>query len=360
MSSKFSDLLLMLNIVRLSYEKQYILCENLSIQSIEELEETLFNLPFDQKTIQKLNQRMKKIDLEKYKESLQINQIKFLCYEDERYSKNLRHTQYPPPLLYYKGNLETFYNEGIAVVGSRKNTDYGKYVCEKLVEGLSHYKIPIISGLALGIDSIAHRTALKNGSPTLGVLGNSLEQIYPKRNRELYKKMEEYGCILSEFPLGSDPKPYNFPQRNRIISGVGLGVLVIEAEKKSGTLLTATAAGEQGREVFSVPGNIFSKGSEGANKLIQDGAKLVMNVEDIINELPQWQSLIKADVDEEKIKKLTRRENSIYQSLLISPKNCDEICFEKNMTISEVLEIITLLELKGLIGMIGDKYTIIN
>lgn len=360
MSSEYEDLLLLLNIVRLSYDKQYVLYEEIGIRSIKELRESLYNLPFSRSIIEKLSKRIDKTDIDKYKDRLLQLNIHKVHYTDLDYPENLIHIQNPPPILYYKGILEKTFNKGVSVVGSRKCTDYGKYVCEKLVRELSYYKIPIISGLALGIDGIAHRAALDNDNKTLGVLGNGIDQIYPKSNRALYSKMESNGCIVSEFPLGSDPKPYNFPQRNRIISGIGTGVLVIEAQEKSGTLLTATAAGEQGREVFAVPGNIFSQGSSGTNKLIQDGAKLVMNVEDILNELPYEDSILQTQCKEEINEELSGNEKSIFQSLMISPKNCDELCFEKDMAISEVLEIITSLELKGLIGMIGDNYSILK
>lgn len=346
--------------VRLSYDKQYILIDELNIRNIDELKDSLYNLPFDQTIIEKLRNRIEKSDLVKYKDRLYENNIKFTFITDAAYPENLKYIPCPPPILYYKGELSRDYNMGISVVGSRKCTDYGKAACEELVRDLSYYKIPIISGLALGIDGIAHRTAIENKNKTIGILGNGLDQIYPKRHKGLYSKMEVGGCILSEFPMGSDPKPFNFPQRNKIISGIGLGVLVIEAQEKSGTLLTVSAACEQGKDVFAVPGNIFAHASRGTNKLIQDGAKLVLGVEDIVEEITLWNTFYsekkKINISEE----LNDKEEIIYNSLMESPKNIDHLCLEHSLNISDVLEVITELELKGIIGMIGDKYHILK
>lgn len=360
MLNDFIDLLLLLNVVRLSYDKQYILIDHLNIKNIDELIDSLYTLPFDHTIIEKLRNRIEKTDIEKYKNSLYENNIKFTFITDDKYPENLKNIPCPPPVLYYKGELSEDYNRGISVVGSRKCTDYGKAVCEELVRDLSQYNIPIISGLALGIDGIAHRTAIEMKNKTIGVLGNSLDQIYPKRHKTLYYKMEEIGCILSEFPLGSDPKPYNFPQRNKIISGIGLGVLVIEAQEKSGTLLTVSAACEQGKDVFAVPGNIFAHASRGTNKLIQDGAKLVLNVEDILEEITIWNTVYSEKEKNNISEELKEKEEIIFNSLLESPKNSDDLCMEHSMKISEVLEIITALELRGIIGMIGDKYHLLK
>lgn len=359
MRTEFYDIVLMLNLIRLSYDKQFTIYDDLGIRSITELKENLFLLPFDRKIIAKIQSRMGKYHLDKYKESMNKLRINTVTYEDDDYPENLLHIPKPPPLLYYKGQLNSVYMKGISVVGSRKYSDYGKIVCQKLVEELSYYQIPIISGLALGIDTIAHKTALEKDNFTLGVLGNGLDIIYPKSNRNLYSQMENQGCILTEFPIGAEPQAFHFPQRNNIISGIGCGVLVIEAREKSGTLITANAASSQGKEVFAVPGSILNHNSSGTNRLIQDGAKLVMGIEDILNELPMIIDFIQETRVSIDPTHLESKEYAIYQSLKEFPKTGEELCFEKSMNISEVLEIITKLELEGLIGILGDKYTIV-
>lgn len=358
MISKNDELLIALNIIRLSYEKQHTITQKLGISSIKELIDCLYQLPFDSRTITKLDNRLKKLDLENYLEKLDKLKIKITTMNHENYPKNLKEISYSPPVLYYKGVLKEKYGDGLAIVGSRKATDYGRFVCEKIVKELSFYDIPIISGLAYGIDGIAHSASLLNGNATIGILGNSVDIIYPKKNKNLYKQMEDCECVLSEFPITTQPLPYNFPQRNHIISGMSNGVIVIEAEEKSGTLITASAASEQGREVFAIPGDITKTTSRGTNRLIQDGAKLVMGIEDIIEELP---FLFKRNSTEEAIKgsiELEASELQIYEALREKPKTVDELCFEKNMQISVVLKIITILELKGYIVSLGDKYTL--
>lgn len=214
--------------------------------------------------------------------------IEKINIEDERYPNKLRNIYDPPKKLYVLGNGEILKNKGIAIVGSRKATDYGKKVTLKISTELVNKEINIISGLAIGIDSYAHMGALiaSGKGKTIAVLGSGIDEIYPKENTELARKIiQTGGCIVSEYPLGTKPNKINFPQRNRIISGLSDGVVVVEATKSSGSLITAEFGMEQGREIFAVPGNIFNPASEGTNELIRDGATIVLSSKEIIEEI---------------------------------------------------------------------------
>ena len=219
---------------------------------------------------------------------LSAMKIEEISIEDESYPKQLKNIYNPPLKLYVLGNKEILKQKGVAIVGSRKATEYGKKVALQVSVKLSESGINIISGLALGIDTCAHLGAIqeKCKGKTIAVLGGGLDEIYPRQNIMLAKQIiKSGGCIVSEYPIGTKPERLNFPQRNRIISGLSKGVLVVEASEKSGALITADYALEQGREVFAVPGNILSYTSIGTNNLIKQGAKLVTNYIDILEEM---------------------------------------------------------------------------
>jgi len=212
--------------------------------------------------------------------------IDILSLQDERYPPPLRTIPDPPPILYAKGTLLPSDAFSIAVIGTRRHTQYGEQQTERLTSALVQNGFTIISGLALGIDGIAHRTTLKSGGRTLAVLGSGLHQLYPPQHEVLAERIvESGGCILSEYPLFHPPAKWTFPQRNRIVSGLSLGVLVIEAPVRSGAMISARMAGEQGRDIFAVPGSIESPASSGCNRLIKDGAYLVESVDDILGVL---------------------------------------------------------------------------
>ena len=214
--------------------------------------------------------------------------IEEISIENKMYPEQLRNIYNPPIKLYALGNVTILNQKGIAVVGSRKATEYGKKVALKISKELSEKGFHIISGLAKGIDSYAHIGNITSGSSsrTIAVLGSGIDNIYPKENRNLaIKIINTGGCIISEYPIGSEIQPKNFPERNRIISGLSKGVIIVEATEKSGALITADFALEQGRDVFAVPGNIFSDNSFGVNELIKQGAKLVTCLQDILEEI---------------------------------------------------------------------------
>ena len=219
-------------------------------------------------------------------------QIEKISINEKEYPQQLKNIYDPPQCLYVLGNKNILNQKGIAIVGSRKCTNYGKEMAIKISEELSKNKINIISGLAIGIDSYAHFGNIKiqnnknEYGKTIAVLGSGIDQIYPKQNVELARKIiQTGGCIISEYPIGTMPKKEHFPQRKRIISGLSIGVVIVEAQEKSGALITADFAIEQGREVFAVPGDVNKKESVGSNQLIKDGAKMVTSIIDILEEM---------------------------------------------------------------------------
>ena len=212
------------------------------------------------------------------------NNIDIISIEDKQYPNILKEIYDPPIYLYIRGNKEILNNKSRSIVGCRKATDYGRKVARDFAYNISKQDINIISGLAIGIDSEAHLGAVEANKKTVAVLGNGLDTIYPKENIILSQKiLDSGGTIISEYPLGTKPKKENFPARNRIISGMSNGLLVVEAKEKSGTLITVDFALEQGRDVFVVPGNIISENSAGTNDLIKQGAKLVTNWQECID-----------------------------------------------------------------------------
>jgi len=214
---------------------------------------------------------------------------RYLCFLDNDYPDQLRQIPDFPLTLYCKGDASLLHQPSIGVVGSRRPTPYGKACCAHLAKELSQHGLVIVSGLAYGIDGEAHQAALRAGGKTIGVLGSGIDQIYPAGHRELYRKMESLGLLVSEYPPGTLPLPGLFPERNRIISGLSLGIVVVEGAEKSGSLVTADCALEQGKDVFAVPGSIFSPVSTGPHNLIKQGAKLVTSSADVLEE---WSRLL--------------------------------------------------------------------
>jgi DNA processing protein len=278
---------------------------------------------------------------------------------DEDYPKMLKEITLPPYILYYKGSIKNIDNLSIAVVGSRKATSYGKWAAEKFTRELSELGVNIVSGLAVGIDAVSHKTALKSGAKTIGAIGCGIDVIYPKINEHLYNEIvEKDGAVVTEYTFGMQPMPNNFHDRNRIISGLSHGVLVIEAQERSGTLITAGHAADQGREIFAVPGNIDSIYSKGTNALIRDGAKITTTLDDIIEEIPILKEKI-SNKDNMDLKSLSSDEIKIIESLLSGNKNVHEITAETGFETPLLLSLLTILEMKGkIIQISGNKFAI--
>ncbi len=285
--------------------------------------------------------------------------IKILFYYDSEFPVALRNIPYPPLFLYVKGNLDLS-KPFLAIVGSRKPTSYGKEVACQFTSFLGKNGIGIVSGLARGIDTIVHKSCLEVKGYTIGVLGCGLDVVYPAENRWLYTEIvEKGGALISEYPFGTKPRPENFPRRNRIISGLSKGVLIIEAGRKSGTIITAKWALAQGIEVFAVPGSIFSSQSEGTHFLLKEGATLVTSPQELM-ECLGWKYEKASQVCEIFEVKLSPKEKEILKLISSSPKNLEELTSEVPLPLFEILSILTDLELKGLIKSLPGKYYQVN
>ncbi|RLC25544.1 MAG: DNA-protecting protein DprA [Deltaproteobacteria bacterium] len=267
----------------------------------------------------------------------------------------------PPPFLYVFGNLCNSIRN-IAVVGSRNATSYGISITKRLCEELAALDSTIVSGMAVGIDTAAHTGALMGKGKTIAVLGSGLERIYPHKNLKLFHKIAEKGAVISEFPLLEAPEPHNFPIRNRIISGISLGTVIVEATQKSGSLITARLAAEQGREVFAVPGNINSFKSIGTHSLIKQGAKLVENTQDILEELSPLtinNKIKHEDKPENKIDKplsLSSEESLVFTGLGHYPVHIDDLARKISMGPGKLSGILLKLELQGIVNQAPGKF----
>jgi DNA processing protein len=276
---------------------------------------------------------------------------KIVTLNDDAYPRRLRDIYDPPALLYVRGELKKEDELAISIVGSRKTSPYGRWVTEKISQDLAQHGVTVVSGMARGIDALAHRGAVSGGGRTIAVLGCGVDVIYPAENRDLFKKIIDHGAVLSEFPMGSPPEGGHFPKRNRIISGLSIGVVVVQASAESGSLITAGYALEQGREVFAVPGNVGAEGSRGTHQLIKDGAKLVESSEDILEEiLPQWQREREtAEKVEGPERDLSKEEKMLYELLGETPLHIDALIRESQFDPGKVSSLLLDMELKGLI-----------
>ncbi len=280
--------------------------------------------------------------------------VRIVTCLDENYPQSLREIHDYPPYLYLQGDITTL-EPALAVVGSRRASSYGLVTTERLAGELAAAGITIVSGMARGIDTAAHRAALKAGGKSVGVLGSGIDVVYPPENRRLFAEMAAQGGLISEFPLGTLPLPENFPRRNRLISGLCRGVLVVEAAEQSGSLITAQCALEQGREVFAVPGNISFSSSRGTNRLIKQGAKLVEEVADILEELPSFaRPAMKRRSPPQLF--LDEQEEMLCSLLATGALQIDEIITKSALTVGDVSAILLRLELKGIVTQLPGKY----
>ena len=307
----------------------------------------------DEKLSQKIAEKRNRIDPEKEYENLTKNRISLITIKNKVYPKYLKEIYDPPALLYVKGKLKPEDDIGIAVVGTRKPTQYGAQVASDLTHKLSTAGLTIVSGLALGIDTMAHKACLEAGGRTIAVIGSGLnfENIYPTANRNLAEHISDNGAVISEYPIGTEAMPYHFPARNRIISGISLGVLVVEAAEKSGTFLTANHALGQNRQVFAVPGPIYSKYSAGPHSLIKMGAKLVNNISDILEELNM---VCAAEIKEAReIIPENEEERQILEILSQEPIHIDKITALTKLNTSVTASTLSMMEMKGKVRNIG-------
>ena len=319
----------------------------------------LQKIGLDQRAIRSFAEARSQLDLDICLQQVEKSGIRLLTWETADYPAYLREIPTAPHLLYLHGELEEIDRLAVAVVGTRRLTAYGRQVTRDLVTGLVRHGVTIISGLARGIDAVAHKTTLEAGGRTIAVLGSGLDCIYPAEHRSLVKEIVAgRGAVISEYGLGVQPEAKNFPPRNRIISGLSLGVVVVEAGERSGALITANFALEQGRDVFAIPGNINSVASKGPNRLIQDGAKLVTSVDDVLDELN-----LQMVVEQTAVQMLlpeTAEEAALLEQLTYQPIHVDELGRATGFPTSLVSSTLTMMELKGMVQQTGGMNYVLS
>ena len=286
--------------------------------------------------------------------------ISLLCPVDPRYPLLLQTIHDPPVLLYVKGNVSCLQKPAVAIIGSRSASSYGKRISGLLARELARAGIVVVSGLAAGIDGHAHGGCLAGGGETVAVLGCGVDVVYPRTHAGLYGQVAENGALLSEYPLATPPDGFRFPARNRIISGLSLGVIVVEATRKSGSLITARLALDQGREVFAVPGRIDSKKSEGTHWLIQQGAHLVQSVKDVLEELELAVAMHRVDGNPaagSDTEELSVQEKQLLRCIEVYPTDIDALSVKSGVAPGTLHDLLLRLELKGRIRQLpGQQY----
>lgn len=287
-------------------------------------------------------------------EQIESQEICLVTWEDQAYPRHLKEIDQPPPVLFVKGELQTEDEWAVAIVGTRRVTGYGRQVAEEIARVLAQNQVTIVSGLARGVDAIAHQAALQAGGRSIAVLGSGVDVIYPSEHRRLAHRLVETGALISDYPPGTPPEAGNFPPRNRIISGLSLAVIVIEAGERSGALITARFAADQGRDVFAVPGNIYAAQSKGTNRLIQQGAQPLLTPEDVlaaldltfISEQRAARSFLPVDPVEE----------VLLNQLTQEPCHIDELSRAVKIPVAEISASLTLMELKGMVRQVGGMH----
>ena len=288
--------------------------------------------------------------------------VQALTWHDDEYPARLKETADAPPVLYWRGSLRADDDASVAVVGTRRPTDYGRRITSDLCAALAVRGVVVVSGLALGIDTRAHQATLEAGGRTIAVLGNGLDSVYPSENRRLAERiLAEGGALVSEFALGARPEASNFPRRNRIISGMTLGTLITEAGETSGTRWTVYHALEQNREIFCVPGSVYSDASRLTNRLIKEGAKLVCDVRDILEEIgldeeARQMPLSVAQPQERKPQPDNPDEADLLRHVSTEPIHIDDLARLTGRPVAEVSSLLTMLELKGLARQVGTMH----
>lgn len=319
----------------------------------------LLSIGLSEKLVSNFVSKRKQLDLDAIWAKIEEKGIEVLTWEDQNYPGKLLEIDQPPPVLYTRGKINSEDDWAIAIVGTRRMTVYGRQVTQDLGTILAAKGVTVVSGLARGIDSIAHTATLDSGGRTLAVLGCGVDIIYPPENRKLYERIVESGAVISEYPPGTMPESSNFPPRNRIISGLSQATVVVEAGETSGALITASFAANQGREVFVVPGNILAPQSMGCNRLIRDGARILLNPNDVL------ETLNLGAVGEYKQARLLIPGNEVEAIMLKmlenEPLNIDEIQMRSGLPADKVSASLVMMELKGMVKqMDGMSYMILR
>jgi DNA processing protein len=301
--------------------------------------------------IENLVQVRDRVDLSGYLEKLTRQNIQILTWEDAAYPARLKEIDQPPPVIYLRGTLLPDDAWAVAIVGTRRVTSYGRQVADDLAGFLAQNGVSVVSGLARGVDAVAHEAALKAGGRTIAVLGCGVDRIYPPEHARLAERLAAQGALMSDYAPGTPPDGVNFPPRNRIISGLSLATVVIEAGETSGALITATFAAEQGREVFAVPGNITAPQSKGTNRLIQDGARPLLKPQEILEALQLTQ------VSEHKAARIAlpadETEAQVLKVIALEPLHIDEVRANLALPIEKVSATLAMMELKGMVRQVG-------
>ena len=305
----------------------------------------------DKRTISSIQSRRPGIDPDKVMSDLQARQIIPLTWHDPGYPDRLKQIYDRPAVIYVLGDIREQDDWAVAVVGTRKPTAYGREMAHLISTELVRNGITVVSGLARGVDSVAHHAALDAGGRTIAIQACGLDMVYPPEHRRLADEIAERGAIISDYPLDTRPRPDYFPRRNRIMSGLTLGTLVVEADEKSGALITAGYALEHNREVFAVPGNITSPMSQGANRLIQEGAKLVTGIEDVLEELNL--KLVPEQLVMQELIEVSTPESDLLPFLSREPVHIDEVTRQSSLPVSTVSSALAMMELKGIVKQVG-------
>jgi DNA processing protein len=305
----------------------------------------------DKRTLENLLQARRTIDVAAEFERTLKAGVQVLTLNDDAYPINLRQIDTPPPLIYVRGTLQPNDSWAIGIVGTRRASPYGREVAHTLSRDLATSGITVVSGLALGIDTVAHKSALASEGRTIAVLGSGVDQIYPPENRGLAQAIAANGAVVSEYALGTRPDASNFPPRNRVISGLSRGVVIVEASQRSGALITARFAVEQGRDVFAVPGSILHPGSAGCNTLIQQGAIPLLHVNDIMNQLNLEQ--VRSQQAARAIIPADPQEAALLAHMNQEPRHLDDLVRQSSLSAPQVAGLLTVMELKGLVRQVG-------
>lgn len=282
--------------------------------------------------------------------------MKILKLEQKDFPEKLKEIRNPPKQLYYVGNIKLLYQDSFAIVGTRRITDYGIKNCKEFSKELVLRNIPIVSGMAIGTDTVAHKTALDYGGATIAVLGGGLERIFPKENYELFRRIvENGGLVISEYEKDVEANKTTFPQRNRIVAAISEGVLVVEAAYRSGTSITAKYAREQEKKVFAIPGKLDNSFGVGVNKLIKEGAILTTEIEDILINYPQFMDRKRKSEGQKRIKKEYRK---VYKILNREDSSIDDLLIQTNYGIKELIKILSNMQIENIISQEMGVYKI--
>ncbi len=303
------------------------------------------------KLAERVTQMRASVDLDEFVAQAETAGIRILTWLDDEYPLHLKEIEQPPPVLYLRGEITLEDSWAVAIVGTRAVTPYGRQITEELATVLAHNGVTVVSGLARGVDAVAHSAALKAGGRTLAVLGSGVDKLYPPENRALAEKIISQGAVLSDYAPGTPPESANFPPRNRIISGLSMAIVVVEAGDTSGALITSEFALEQGRDVFAVPGNVYAPQSKGTNRLIRNGAKALLDPRDVLEALDLTRNIERREI--RKVIPADSIEAALLGVLGAEPVHVDAIRNQTGLPIEKVSAALTMMELKGMVRQVG-------